>query len=27
MGFVELEEFAEIWDADNPCLQMIKYLL
>ena len=27
MGFVELEEFTEIWDAGNPCLQMIKYLL
>ena len=27
MGFVELEEFTEIWDAGSPCLQMIKYLL
>jgi len=27
MGFSALEEFAEIWDADSPCLQMIKYLL
>ncbi len=27
VGFVELEEFTEIWDTDSPCLQMIKYLL
>jgi ribosomal protein S18 acetylase RimI-like enzyme len=26
LGFVELEEFTEIWDADSPCMQMIKYL-
>ncbi|MCJ7552112.1 MAG: GNAT family N-acetyltransferase [Anaerolineae bacterium] len=27
VGFVELEEFTEIWEAGSPCLQMIKYLL
>ncbi len=25
-GFCRLEEFPELWDADNPCLQLIKYL-
>ncbi len=27
MGFRPLEEFAELWGAENPCLQMIKCLL
>jgi GNAT superfamily N-acetyltransferase len=26
MGFRPLEEFPTLWDADNPCLQMIKFL-
>jgi ribosomal protein S18 acetylase RimI-like enzyme len=26
LGFCRLEEFPDLWDADNPCLQLIKYL-
>jgi GNAT superfamily N-acetyltransferase len=26
MGFRPLEEFPELWDPENPCLQMIKWL-
>jgi ribosomal protein S18 acetylase RimI-like enzyme len=26
MGFRPLEEFPELWDPRNPCLQMVKYL-
>lgn len=26
MGFLPLEVFTELWDADNPCLFMAKYL-
>lgn len=26
LGFVWLEEFPDLWDAGNPCLQLIKYL-
>lgn len=26
VGFYPIAEFNEIWDADNPCLIMIKYL-
>lgn len=26
MGFLALEEFKEIWDPDNPCLFMAKWL-
>jgi ribosomal protein S18 acetylase RimI-like enzyme len=26
MGFRPLEEFADIWDKDNPCLLMVKFL-
>jgi GNAT superfamily N-acetyltransferase len=25
-GFLALEEHNELWDANNPCLQLIKYL-
>ena len=26
VGFRPLEEFPELWDETNPCLQMVKYL-
>jgi GNAT superfamily N-acetyltransferase len=26
MGYTPLEEFPELWDKHNPCLQMIKYI-
>jgi hypothetical protein len=26
MGFRPLEEFPQIWDAQNPCLIMVQYL-
>jgi ribosomal protein S18 acetylase RimI-like enzyme len=26
MGFRPLEEFKELWDKENPCLQMVKWL-
>jgi ribosomal protein S18 acetylase RimI-like enzyme len=26
LGFCPLEEWEGVWDADNPCLQLIKYL-
>jgi ribosomal protein S18 acetylase RimI-like enzyme len=26
LGFCRLEEFPDLWDAENPCLQLIKYL-
>ena len=26
MGFVPLQEFPELWDPHNPCIQMIKVL-
>jgi len=27
MGFRPLEEFKQIWDANNPCLVMVKWIL
>ena len=26
LGFCWLEEFPDLWDSDNPCLQLIKYI-